>query len=151
VAWTAIAVGAALLAAVIGFSLTGASRLFALACGLAGFALGALYLVSPTWRIAVAVDDEALEVTASGDRRFLLPWAEVSRVVAAPSTSTCFLDGGDPSRSLLVPGPGAPAPYVIERREELYRAILERVPAGIVVEVDSLAGYGAEAKGDREA
>ena len=41
------------------------------------------------------------------------------RVVAAPTTHTCFVDGGAPERSLLVPGDGAPAPYDLEDREAL--------------------------------
>jgi len=51
------------------------------------------------------------------------------RVVASPATSSCFIDGGAPERSLLVPGDGAPAPYDIADRAALVEAILARVPA----------------------
>jgi hypothetical protein len=138
VAVLAIAVGLALVIATFAFALTGASRVFALIGGGAGLVLGVLYLASPTWRIEVVIDDDALEVQSRGDRRFRLAWADVVRVVAAPSSSTCFVDGGDPERSLIVPGPGASAPYDIEDRRRLYEEILARVPADRVTEVDSL-------------
>ena len=107
----------------------------ALVGGGVGMILGGLYLRSPAWRIAVHVDDDALEVTAGTDRRFLLPWGEVKEVVASPATKTCFVDGGDPQQSLLVPGPGAPAPYDIEGKAELYDQILAHVPREKVREV----------------
>jgi len=99
----------------------------ALAGGGLGMVFGGLYLRSPAWRIAVHVDDDALEVTAGADRRFLLAWSDVKEVVASPSTKTCFVDGGDPQRSLLVPGQGAPAPYDIEGKAELYDQIVAHV------------------------
>lgn len=133
---TAAAIGAALLAAAAGFGLTGASLAFAAIAGGVGVVLGALYLGSPAWRLGVVVRDEALEVLDSrGQRRLYLPWAEIERVVASPSTHTCFVDGGGAERSLLLPGPGAQAPYVIEDREALFEAILARAPAERVEEV----------------
>jgi hypothetical protein len=122
----------AALAAVLGFAAV------PLVTGVLGIALGAAYLASPTWRIAVTVDDDALTVGSPGKQRFRLPWAEVVRVVSSPSTSTCFVDGGAPERSLLVPGDGAPAPYDIADRKALYQAILARVPADKVQTVSSL-------------
>ena len=110
---------------------------FAVAGGVLAL-LGVAYLASPTWRYVVVVDDEALEVSRDDERRFRLPWAGVVKVIASPSTQTCFVDGGVPERSLLVPGVGAPAPYALERRADLYRAILARVPAERVREVPSL-------------
>jgi hypothetical protein len=83
----------------------------------------------------VLVDAAALAVGPAGDRRFRLRWDEVSSVVASPSTQTCFVDGGAPERSLLVPGDGAPAPYAIEGAAELYRAIVAHTPPGRVREV----------------
>jgi hypothetical protein len=127
------------------FALAGASLIFAVATGLSGVVLGTLYLASPAWRIEVVVDDDALEVLSSGDRRFRLPWGEVRRVVASPATRTCFVDGGDPDRSLVVPGEGASAPYDIEDKEALYDAILARVPADAVEEVPLLE---SAARGD---
>lgn len=119
-------------------AMTGEVRTGALVLGVIGAVLGILYLLSPAWRIVVHVDDTGLEVTARGDRRFLLPWADVKEVVASPSTTTCFVDGGDPGRSLLVPGDGAPAPYDIEDKAELYAAIVERVGAERVRVVELL-------------
>ena len=112
VAWVAIGTGG-VLAATAG-----------ILAPLAGVALGALYLVSPTWRLVVEADDDGLEVK----KRFRLAWKDVVRVVASPSTKTCFVDGGAPEKSLLVPGVGAPAPYRIDRREALYDFIVAHAP-----------------------
>jgi len=60
------------------------------------------------------------------------------RVVSSPSTQTCFVDGGSPERSLLVPGDGAPAPYDIADRTALVEAILAHVPADKVQTVATL-------------
>jgi len=103
-----------------------------------GMVLGGLYLRSPTWKITVHVDDDALEVTAGGDRRFRLPWSEVKEVVASPGTKTCFVDGGEPQRSLLVPGDGASAPYDIEDKAELYNLIVSHVARERIREVEVL-------------
>jgi len=135
----------AVLAMVLGVALGGyglvaggAASTAMVVIGMGGAALGGLYLGSPAWRIEVLVDDDALEVLASGDRRFRLPWAEVTSVIASPSTETCFVDGGGPERSLLVPGDGAPAPYAIEGKAELYRTIVARAPRDKVREVELL-------------
>jgi len=109
-----------------------------LATGAIGVALGAAYLASPTWRITVTVDDTGLIVASPRRERFRLAWADVVRVVASPSTHTCFVDGGAPERSLLVPGDGAPAPYDIDDRPALVAAILAHVPAAKVETVGSL-------------
>lgn len=102
-------------------------RVFPLAAGGAGVMLGLMYLGSPTWRLAVVIDDEFLEVRSTRRRRFRLSWTEIREVVASPRTKTCFVDGGRPSRSLLVPGPGASAGYDIENKAELYDLIVARV------------------------
>ena len=109
-----------------------------LATGMLGVALGGAYLASPTWRITVTIDDAGLTVGSPKRLRFHLPWREVVRVVASPSTSTCFVDGGKPELSLLVPGIGAPAPYDITDRKALVEAILAHVPADKVQIVASL-------------
>jgi hypothetical protein len=109
-----------------------------LAAGALGVVLGAAYLVSPTWRIRVTVDDAGLAVGSPARPRFRLAWPDVVRVVASPATSTCFVDGGAPERSLLVPGDGAPAPYDITDRKALVEAILAHVAADKVRIVASL-------------
>jgi hypothetical protein len=135
----------ALLALVFGIGLGmyglvagGAAATALVVVGMGGAALGGLYLGSPAWRVEVVVDDEALEVRSAGDRRFRLAWCEVQGVTASPSTQTCFVDGGAPERSLLVPGDGAPAPYAIEDAPGLYRAIVAHVPPERVREVEVL-------------
>lgn len=109
-----------------------------LVTGALGIALGAAYLASPTWKLAVTIDDDGLAVGSPHRQRFRLAWSDVVRVVASPATTTCFVDGGAPERSLLVPGDGAPAPYDIADRKALFDAILARVPPDRVKTVPSL-------------
>jgi hypothetical protein len=106
--------------------------------GALAIALGAAYLASPTWRIAVTVDDTGFSVGSPTRLRFRLTWSDVVRVVASPATSSCFVDGGTPEHSLLVPGDGAPASYDIADRTALVEAILAHVPADKVQTVASL-------------
>jgi len=133
-AWSSIGVGGtvAIFAALAGAALAPFGG------GLLGIALGAGYLASPTWRIAVTVDDSGLAVASPGRLRFRLAWSDIVRVVASPTTRTCFVDGGTPEHSLLVPGDGAPAPYDIADRGALFELILAHVPADKVTTVESL-------------
>ena len=136
VAIGAIGLGAVLMAS--GVMLRGGSQWLALIGGGLGVMLGVLYLMSPAWRLAVTVDDDGLEVRAGEQRRFRLAWADVVSVTASPSTHTCFVDGGAPERSLLVPGDGAPASYDLEDKASLYDAIVAHVTADKVREVELL-------------
>jgi len=131
----------AVVASILGFAV------MPLATGALGIALGAAYLASPTWRIAVTIDDEGLTVGSPKRQRFWLAWRGIVRVVVSPATSTCFVDGGVPERSLLVPGEGAPAPYDIADRKALVEAILAHVPADRVQTVASLDAVDAPAPG----
>lgn len=115
-----------------------------LATGAIGVVLGAGYLLSPAWKLEVVVDDEALTVRSPSKARFRLPWGDVKRVVASPTTNTCFVDGGTPDKSLLVPGDGAPAPYDIENKPELFAAILAAVPAEKVQTVETIEASRAK-------
>jgi hypothetical protein len=123
-AWGSIGVGGAVaaVAAVLG------PVAIPLVTGALGVVLGAAYLRSPTW----------LRVGSPSKLRFQLTWADVIRVVASPATSSCFVDGGSPERSLLVPGDGAPAPYDIADRPALVEAILAHVPPDKIQTVASL-------------
>ena len=127
----ALALGLGALAA-----LAGNWTLAALAAVVAIAGVG--YLRSPAWRLAVAVADDGPEVGSPGRRRFRLAWGEVVRVVASPTTGTCFVDGGAPERSLLVPGDGAPAGYDLDDKPALFATILARVPAERVETVTRL-------------
>jgi hypothetical protein len=131
VAWTAIGTGGALSA--LGVILLGAA-LVPVATGAVGILLGTAYLRSPTWRLAVVTDELGFEVTG----RFRLAWQDVVRVVASPTTHTCFVDGGTAAKSLLVPGVGAPAPYSIDEREALFAEIVAHVDPAKVTEVATL-------------
>ncbi len=113
--------------------------LLPLGAGAVGVSFGVAYLRSPSWRLEVVTDDEALEVRSKHATRFRLPWTDVVKVVASPTTSSCHVDGGSPERSLLVPGDGAPAPYDLEDRAVLVQTILAHVPAARVDIVASLA------------
>ena len=104
-----------------------------------GIVLGAGYLLSPSWKLEVVIDDAGLEVRSPRTTRFKLAWSDVVRVVSSPTTATCFVDGGTPERSLLVPGDGAPAPYDIEDKPELCAAIVAYVAPERVATVESLA------------
>ena len=135
VAWTSIGVGGALgvVSAAVGL------LALPMITGGIGVAAGLAYLMSPTWKIAVTIDDDALSVGSPNKPRFRLPWSDVVRVVAAPDKGTCFVDGGEPAKSLLVPGDGAPAPYDIDDRKTLVAEILARVSPEKVERVTSLA------------
>ncbi len=134
IAWGSIGFGGSLVlvASVAGFVMV------PLITGAAGIALGVAYFASPTWKLAVTTDDEGLEVGSPTRRRFRIAWSEVKKVIASPSTSSCFVDGGEPAKSLLVPGVGAPAPYDLEDRPALLAAILAHVPADRVETVELL-------------
>jgi hypothetical protein len=136
--------GLALGAVGLGSALSGISvvalgaALLPLATGAAGVVLGAAYLLSPAWQLEVVVDDDALEVRTPRASKFRLPWGDVKKVVASNTTPTCFVDGGTPEKSLLVPGDGAPAPYDIEDKPDLIAAILSHVTPDKVHRVDTL-------------
>ena len=134
IAWSAIGVGGSMVAAAatLGFAMV------PLVGGALGVALGAAYLASPTWQISVTTDDSGITVGSERRLRFRLAWSEIVRVIASPTTQSCFVDGGAPERSLLVPGDGAPASYDIADRGALVDTILARVPADRVKIVASL-------------
>ena len=117
-----------------------------LTTGILGLALGGAYLNSRTWKFVVVTDAEGLEVRDGKGTRFRLRWTEIVRVVASPSTKTCFVDGGRPEHSLLVPGDGAPAPYAITDRDELFATILERVTPDRIETVETLERATATTK-----
>ena len=147
VAWVSIGVGGTLAAAasIVGFVAV------PLITGALGIAAGLAYLASPTWQLAVTVDDDGLEVGTPKRTRFRLAWHEIVRLVASPSTHSCFVDGGTPERSVLVPGPGASAPYDLADRPTLFAAILAHVPADRVEIVATLASVIAKTKAEDKA
>jgi hypothetical protein len=134
VAWTSIAVGGSLSAIA---TLVGVISV-PLAAGAVGVLLGAAYLASSTWKLRVVADEVGFEVGTAARARFRLTWAEVAKVIVSPTTHTCFVDGGDPSRSLIVPGVGAPAPYDIENRAALVGFILAHVSSDRIQTVETL-------------
>lgn len=130
----------ALAIALIAFGALEAGRggSYVLITGIVGLLLGALYLLSPVWRMRVRVNAGGLAVLRgrAGVPRFQLLWDEIVRVVASEETGTCFVNGGGPDRSLMVPGPGASAPYDIENKSDLYRTIIARVAPARIQWVD---------------
>jgi hypothetical protein len=147
VAAVAMGVGSALGAA--GVVWGGAVLSFPIVTGVAGIALGAAYLLSPTWRLAVVADDAGLAVMAGDRTKLRVAWGDIVRVVASPTTHTCFIDGGEPARSLLVPGDGAPAPYAIEDRAALYDLVVARVDPAKITTVETLESVMARSGTDR--
>ena len=147
VAFVAMAVGGSLvvIAASVGFVAV------PIVTGALGLAAGIAYLASPTWRLAVIADDDGLEVTSPKRRRFRIAWGDIVKVVASPTTHSCFVDGGAPERSLLVPGDGAPAPYDLEERQALFDAIIAHVAADRVETVETLEQAIAKARADAKA
>ncbi|ACY13111.1 hypothetical protein [Haliangium ochraceum] len=132
--YRALALGAMSLGAVlaaVGVVEAGRAATYALAGGIIGVLLGTVYLLSPVWRLRVRTDEDGLSVEhpRAAEPRFRLAWSEITRVIASAETRTCFVDGGTAERSLLVPGPGASAPYDITGKAALYQTIVERVPA----------------------
>ena len=123
----------------------GAGGGLAIGAGVVVALLALFYLFSPAWRTEVVVDDGGLEVQRRGDRRFRLAWSEVVRVVASPASASAFVDGGAPERSLLLPGPGARAPYRIADQRELYDQIRAHVAPERVSEVERLRRDGSRA------
>jgi hypothetical protein len=107
------------------------------ATGLILGALAVLYARSPLWRSDVVVDEVGLKIAGPRGVRLALAWSEVVKVRAAPATKTCYIDAGMPAKSFLLPGPGAAAPYRVERREALYDRIVAAC-AGRVDEVPEL-------------
>lgn len=125
-------------AAMLGLGVLGGFVAVPLVSGLVGVGIGAAYLRLPTWKLTVTVDDTGLRVGTPGRERFFLAWRDVVRVIASPTTHTCFVDGGAAARSLMVPGVGAPASYDITDRPALVELILARVEPARVQIVDLL-------------
>ena len=132
-AWLTVGLGGGALAAAAAL----AWPAYAYGFGGAGAVLGSLYLGSPAWRYRVTLDDDALEVIdAKGDRRFRLAWGDVTRCIVSRDTKTCVVSGGSAEQTLIVPGPGALAPYDIADKRRLFDEIVARVPADKIEEVD---------------
>jgi hypothetical protein len=127
--WILVGLSAWLIVCVPLYHLEGSSRTFAIACGVIGPLVALAYWRSPAWRLVVEVDDDALTVRRGADVRMKIAWREVVEVVHSSEHMTALVDGGASDKRLLVPGPDAPGPYRIERREALVREILARVPA----------------------
>src|SRR5205814_5797880 len=75
---------------IVSVAVLGAATL-PLATGVMGVLLGTAYLVSPSWKLEVVVDDNGLVVRSPKGEKFSVKWLEVKRVVASPSTKTCFV------------------------------------------------------------
>ena len=113
--------------------------------GISGWIIGALclgsgaaYLLSPTWRLAIETNDNGLKVFQRDKLRFALPWTDVARLLVMPNDKAAFIDGGTPSQSVLVPGPGAQAGYLIADREALIQEVRDRIPSERVKNVEDL-------------
>ncbi len=134
VAFLSLSIGVVLVVAAATITPDPLSSGFALVTGVAGLFLGFAYLKSPVWKLAVEIQDEALVVWTGNQERMRLPWDKVEKVIVDTVQLTCFVDGGTPDKSLLVPGPGAQASYDIRNKAGLIEAILAHVPKECVQE-----------------
>lgn len=132
-AMSSVVLGASLL--VFGLLGESSSTTFALVTGALGATLGTLYLLSPAWKLRVEVGDDELRVVRGQELRMALPWFEVKRVVV--DGDACFVDGGHPERSLLVPGRTMRASYRIARHSKLVDEILLHVPESVIERPDA--------------
>lgn len=139
IAWGSIGLGGALGATSVAMGIAAVP----MAAGALGIVCGIAYLASPAWKLSIVTDDAGIEVRDHKGTRFRLAWGEIKRVVASPSTKTCFVDGGAAERSILVPGDGAPAPYAIAERAALFATILARVAPDRIETVETLEQAGA--------
>ncbi|MBP9086529.1 MAG: hypothetical protein KBG15_10460 [Kofleriaceae bacterium] len=98
------------------------------AVGGAATALGAAYWFSPTWKIRLVTSPDELQFhTARGVKS--LPWTQVRKLFIDRAHRTCLIVGSNAETSVIVPGIGAPAPYDIENKSELFDEIVSYVPA----------------------
>ncbi len=114
------------------------SSVFALISGALGVFLSFTYLRSPVWRLAIEVQDEHLLVWSGTTEKLRLAWDDVTRLVIDADREVCFVDGGSPERSVLVPGPAAPASYVIAKRDALIDEILAHIPSEKITDPDEI-------------
>jgi hypothetical protein len=134
VAFLSLSIGVVLVVAGATITPDTMSTIFAYVTGTAGLFLGFAYLKSPVWKLAVDIEEESLVVWTGVEERLRLPWDEVKNVIVDAAHMTCYVDGGAPAKSLLIPGPGAQASYDILKKEELIAAILAHVPEDKVQE-----------------
>lgn len=137
VAFLSLSMGVVLIVAAVTITPDTVSAGFAFVTGAACLFFAFAYLKSPVWKLAVDIQQQDLVVWNGLKERMRLPWDEVKEVVVDAEGLTCFVNGGSPDQSLLVPGPGAPASYDIRHKPELIAAILSHVPADRVQESQS--------------
>lgn len=138
----------ALAAAVVGLAImviglvaaTGASRTYAVGCGIAGVTLALLYRLSPVWRLRLRLNETGVSVLRGDELRLELGWGDVERVIVAADGESCYLWGGSVERSLLVAGPQARAPYIVDDRARLLTAITEAIGEERVERADDFDG-----------
>ena len=118
----------------------GRDHVWMIAVGAAGPLLTALYFLQPAWRMRVTVDAETFEISRGDNIRVRLAWGDVKRLLVVPRWKVAFLDGGEPEKSFLLTGPGAPGPYRIDRRETLYDFLVAHVPKDKIEERETLEG-----------
>ncbi len=122
----------------LSFNLSPQVRNVALGICVVGLGLAVAYQLSPVRRLQVVVSPQGIGLQSGEHQRFFLPWSQVKQVIASPQTSTCYVDGGSSEHSIIVPGVGAPAPYDIVNKLELYKEILRYTPESAIRYVESL-------------
>lgn len=138
VAFVSLSFGVVLIAASATLTPDRFSSVFAFITGTAALLLSFLYLRSPVWKLAVDVQESGLVLWSGTEEKLRLSWADITRVVVDKDREMCFVDGGSPEVSIMVPGPAAPASYVVAKREQLIEAILAHIPADKIVDPDEV-------------
>jgi hypothetical protein len=133
----------------LGFS-TGASRIFATITGFAGIALALAWLLSPVRQLRIVTSPAGLAIARGAETRLEIGWDEVERLLLGEGSA--YLWAGSQERSLLVAGPGVPAPYAVEDREGLVAAMEAAVGEERIERTDDLlAAYRELGREEEEA
>lgn len=104
---------------------SGAGRGFALGCGGLGVMLALAWWRSPVRKLVLRTSERGISVWRGERPKLELGWDEVERLLL--SDGSAYLWAGELERSLLIAGPGVPAPYAVENREALLETIAARV------------------------
>src|SRR5215471_16597415 len=125
--WLTLLFGVVLLVLPLLYGVVGTPRLIDMIAGAGVMLTVALYLGSPTWRTAVVVDDDGLALVGPRGERFRLLWNQVVEVIADADERAALVRGPDGAKSFLVPSSAHPAPYRVERADDLYERVLAKV------------------------
>jgi hypothetical protein len=118
------------------------SLVFATATGLAGMGLALAWLLSPVRKLRIVTSPAGLAIARGAETRLEIGWGEVERLLLGEGSA--YLWAGSRERSVLVAGPGVPAPYAVEDRQGLLASMEAAVGEERIERTDDLlAAYRA--------